>query len=96
MCEEQIPDVECFKPSCSNITLPRSTKKCQEVFDEKCQVIIEEQSETQCKDVESTEYVQECKTENEKQCNTVQEYKCEDETTVAPVDSYGVPKVILW
>ena len=93
VCEDLTPDIECFQPSCTNITRPRFEKKCREIFDEKCEVIIEQATVEQCTEVEQIEYEEQCTTVNEQQCSTVQEYKCEQQKSPPAQDSYGVPQV---
>ena len=93
ICEDVKPNIDCFQPSCTNITRPKFEKKCREIFDEKCEVIIEQATEQQCKDVEQTEYEEQCTTVMKEECTTVQEYKCEQQKSEAAPDSYGVPKV---
>ena len=95
MCEDQTPDIECFQPSCTNVTRPRFEKECREIFDEKCEVIIEQATEEQCTEVDQTEFEEQCTTAIEEKCSTVQEYKCEHQNSEPAPDSYGVPQVCL-
>ena len=105
-CEDYVPDTECFKSSCKNVTRPVFMKSCTEVLDEKCEVIIEQEMEEKCTKVEVSffildllltcyvkmvQYQEQCSRITVEECYDAEEWVCEEESQ--PESSYGAPKV---